>query len=118
MVVLFGYRTKWAIKDGILYKVPCVLTVGVEDDYPQFGRVESIYIVDSNSVYFHLRLMNTVDFNIHHHLYIVELTSSYKTLCFADLYYVFPLHLRRSTVNNSSCLCVIPKHHILHSLQQ
>lgn len=76
MIVLFGYRTKWAMKDGILYMVPCVLTVGVEDDYPQFGRVESIYIVDSNSVYYHLRLMNTVDFNIHHHLYVVELTST------------------------------------------
>ena len=118
MIVLFGYRTKWAIKDGILYKVPCVLTVEIDDDYPQFGRVESIYIADSNSVYFHLRMMNTVDFNIHRHFYIVELSSNYKTVRFTDLYYVFPLHLRRSVVNNSSCLCIIPKHHILHSLQQ
>ena len=116
--LLFGYRTRWAIRDGILYKVPCVLTVRVEDDYPQFGRVESIYVVNTNSVYFHLRLMNTLDFNIHRHLYIVEVACSYKTVCFADLYYVFPLHLRQATVNNSSCLCVIPKHHILHSLQQ
>ena len=43
---------------------------------------------------FHLRLMNTVDFNIHRHIHIVELASSYKSVCFADLYYVFPLHLR------------------------
>ena len=90
---MYIYRTKWAKKDGILYKNPCVLTIGVEDDYPQFGRLESVFIADSNSVYFHVRLMKTLEFNVHRHLYLVDLTSSYKTVCFTHLYYPFPLHL-------------------------
>ena len=85
-------------------------------DYPQFGRVEIIYIADSNSVYFHLRIMNTVDFNIHRHFYIIELSSSYKTVSLiCTMSSPYTLHLRRSVVN-SNCPCAIPKHHILHSL--
>jgi len=43
---VYVYRTKWAKKDGILYKNPCVLTIGVEDDYTQFGWLESMFIAD------------------------------------------------------------------------
>ena len=94
-----------------------MLTLGVENDDPSFGRVEAIYIANSNTVYFRVEVMCTLQYSTHRHLYIVEKTHNFKTIYFESLYSVFPLHLRRVIVNGSVSLCVIPKYHILNSLQ-
>ena len=41
---------------GITYKKPCALLVGVEDESPQFGLLQGIYVVDNNRVVFRVRL--------------------------------------------------------------
>ena len=94
-----------------------MLTLGVENDDPLFGRVEAIiYTLPTQTlhVYFHIEVIRTLQFSTHHHLYIVDKTHNFKTIkfCFESLYSVFPLHLRRVTINGSVCLCVIPKYHI------
>ena len=45
-------RTSWVKVNGILYKPTCVILSGVKDEYPVFGKVECIYIVNSNDVFF------------------------------------------------------------------
>ena len=44
---------------GILYKRPCVLLLGVDDDYPLFGRLREIFIFNSSRVFFYVDVMQT-----------------------------------------------------------
>ena len=101
-----------------MYKPSCVLTLGIEDDYPQLGRVENIYITNDNTINFHVRIMNTVTYNVHRHLYVVTLTTNYMTVTISSLYSIFPLYLRSVTIDRSVHFCIIPKYHILNTLQQ
>jgi hypothetical protein len=34
----------------MMYKKPCALLFTVEDDYPQFGELQDLYVVDANRV--------------------------------------------------------------------
>ena len=83
----------------------------MEEDNPLFGRVEDIYIVNTNDVHFKVELLSTVEFNYHHHCFVVEYTHSQKIVYISSLYSVFPLYLRNSSISGHARLCVIPKHH-------
>ena len=34
------YRPNWVKVDGITYQKPCAVLLGVDDDYPLFGRLD------------------------------------------------------------------------------
>ena len=44
------YRTKWVKANGIEYKCGIGVILNVEDDLPQVGYVQDIYIVNENFV--------------------------------------------------------------------
>lgn len=104
-------------KNGLLYKPSCVLVLQIEDDYPVFGQLQSIYVVDSNAIFFSIQLYKTFDYNTHCHAYLVSVTPTLKTIHFSSLYSVFPLVLRKLSVDDHLHRCVVVKHHLLHSLQ-
>lgn len=110
------YRTSWVKKDNILYKPSCVVILGVEDEYPLFGKVQDIYIVDSSRVYFCVRLLSTLEFNSHRHVYLVKLTTSTSIVCISSLCNVFPLSLRKISINGTLYLSLVVKYHIANTL--
>ena len=78
-------RTKWAKVDGILYKPEGAVVLEVVDDYPVFGQIQSIFVVDW-VVFLHVCIIRTVSFNNHIHAYIVKRTPTLKTLPVRSLY--------------------------------
>ena len=83
----------------ILYKPTSGILCGIKDEYPLFGKVDSIYIVNTNDVFFKLVGLSTIEFNEHRHLYVVEKTTETKTINVSTLYSPFPLHLWRTAIN-------------------
>lgn len=102
---------------GILYKQSCVVVLRIEDDYPVFGQVKDIYVVNSYDVHFRVKLLSTDQFNTHCHSYFVSLTTNYCTIQASSLLDVFPLYLRKISLNGKLHQCINVKHHILHSVQ-
>ena len=106
-------RTKWAKLNGQVYKPPCAVVLGVEDDYPVFGQVDGIYAVESRLVA-EVNVMTTAQFSVHYHGYVVERTSTYKIVRLSSLHSPFPLHVRKLP---NLDLIIIMKHHITGTLQ-
>ena len=106
-------RCKWVRVNETMYKPPCAVVLGVEDDDPVFGQVKQVYIVDSNRVVLYVQVMHTTGFNQHFHAYMIEGTHVYKTVLVDILYSPFPLHIRRLHI----CQIIIVKHHIVGTLQ-
>lgn len=93
-------RTKWVKVDGILYKPEGAVVLELIDDYPVFGKIQSIFVVDC-VVFLHVCVIRTVSFNSHIHAYIVKRTPTLKTLPVRSLYSPTVLHIRRFTNNGS-----------------
>lgn len=51
-----------------MYKPSCVVVLRIEEEYPVFGKVEDIYVSDSNVVYFHVQLLSTIQYSSHYHM--------------------------------------------------
>ena len=106
--------SKWAVINSIMYKPLCAVVLGVEDDYPVFGKIMEIFIKEDNTVIFNVKVMRTVHFLKHHHAYAIEQTDTLKLVtfdCFCD---PFPLHIRKFS---SLGQIIIVKHHIVGTLQ-
>ena len=68
-----------------MYKKPCALLIAVEDDYPQFGLLQGIYVVDNNRVLFRVRLCATEGFDSHQHVFTILCTSMYRLVKIEEL---------------------------------
>lgn len=110
-------RTSWVKKNGLLYKPSCAVVLRIENDYPLFGQVQNIYVVDSNDVFLSVKLLVTFDYYAHCHAYLVSVSHTIETVRISSLFSVFPLMLRNLCVHGHLHRCVVVKHHILHSLQ-
>lgn len=115
----FLCRTRWIRICGTLYKPSCVVVLGVEDDYPVFAEVKGLFVVNSLQPHFEIVKLKTIEFNSHHHFYVVERPSPLHALCVThkNLLDPHPLHLRRASVCGHVCLSVVVKHHILGIVQ-
>ncbi len=100
--------------NGQLYKAPCALVLGVEDDSPVFAQVNAVYVVDRTRVVADVNLMATKAFNMHYHAYVIEKTVTQRTVVLDTLHNPFPLHVRK--LANSKRVIVV-KHHISGTLQ-
>ena len=76
---------------GITYKSPCSVVLRVEDDYPVFGHLKGIYVINDN-IALHVWVAETPTFDDHHHSYILKSTESIETMPFKRLYNPSPLH--------------------------
>ena len=109
-------RTAWVKHDGILYKPAAVIVLGVDNDVPVFGKIEQIYIVNTNDIYFNVRILSTVKYNEHRHIFLVHTPNDCNTIKISMLHNSFPLHLRRVNINGHLHSCVVLKYHIVNSL--
>lgn len=106
------HRVNWVKVEGITYKSPCSVVLRVEEDYPVFGHLKGIYIVNDN-VTLHVRVTETITFDEHHHSYILKATKSFETVPVKKLYDPWPLHCRKLEVDGKMQQMIILKHHIL-----
>ena len=58
-------RTAWVKHNSIHYQPVAVVILNVEDDMPVFGRIERIFIVNSNDVFFYVKLLLTIQYSNH-----------------------------------------------------
>ena len=103
---------------GITYKKPCALIIGVDDDYPQLGILQGIYVADNNRVVFRVRLCATELFNSHYHAFKISNTSSYKLVQVQELYNPHPVHIRTISSSTTVQQVVVMKYHIYGTLQE
>ena len=59
--------------NGITYKNPCSVVLGVENDSPVFGHLQGLYVL--NNISLHVRVANIIMFDEHHHTYVVKSTD-------------------------------------------
>lgn len=100
--------------DGILYQKPCALLLGVDDDYPLFGRLDDIFIID-NRFLFSVTLLNTLLFNHHYQGYVIDQTSNTNIIAHSQLLSPFPMHIH--SLPSQTLKIIICKHHICGTLQ-
>ena len=70
--------------------------------------------IEANFIFFELR---TIEFDIHHHVYIVEHSSIYETVNSNTLYTPVPLKLRHITIFHHRLLGIVPKHRIVQTVE-
>ena len=97
---------------GILYKRPCVLLLGVDDDYPLFGRLREIFILNSSRVFFYVDVMQTSLFLSHYHAYHITDCTLDRVISLTNLYSPFAMHIHHIIVNSLSEQIVVPKYHV------
>lgn len=92
----YCFSVKWAIANGVEYRKPAVLIVGVDDDEdPIFAHIEEIFVV-CTQLYFKVSMDSIVHYSAHYHAYVTIPTFpvAYKLIELDNLYSPFPLHPR------------------------
>ncbi len=101
---------KWINVYGTLYKKPCALIVGTQNDLPLFGELQNLLTVNGK-VYFHVQLFKTIHFNDHYHAYLVESSTDYRTVCHSELACHSPIHIRHLRVCQQGQKALVLKYH-------
>ena len=112
-IMVCFFRANWVKVNGITYRPSNIIVLGVEDDYPKFGKVLAVYVVGANRILLDTEILLTEGHAHHFHGYTVRHSGSeHKLLCLRDLYIPFPLDLRRVCYQGSTMLLVVTKYHI------
>lgn len=92
--MVFYQRANWIKLFGTLYKPSCCVVMGFQDDMPKFGEISDILVLGED-VSFILYKYTTLFFDEHFHAYVVEKSTSNKTIIHVhDLLSFMPLHFR------------------------
>ena len=93
----------------ITYTPFCAVVLGVEDDDPILKQMQAfyMYIVETNRILLHVQVMHTVDYNVHFHVDVIELSDVFKTVVLDKLYSPLPLHVRRLPIRHNVCKVII-----------
>lgn len=108
MYTLF-FRANWVSIGGTVYKKPCVLLLTTREDYPIYGKLEEIYVINSMP-HFYVQVLTTVKYCDHFHCFIVQLSGVKLAVLHADLHSFIPSNLR--TLPSCTTLCVVPNYHV------
>ena len=98
--------------EGISYRKACALLIGVENNYPLFGRLEDIFVVNSR-VLFYVTMLETEYFNDHLHAYVITDTSNRSIVLSTQIQSHIPMHIHRVHSRENEVLTVIVcKYHV------
>ena len=100
-------RSKWVKVCGTTYKKPCVVVVGIDEEFPLFGKITSVYIIDEIIV-FSVLLLYTCTYNPHYHAFEVKNSTEICFVQYENLVSHISLHLK----NNCDSLMVPIKHRL------
>ena len=116
-ITFYRCRANWVKVTVTTYRPSGIIVLGIEEDYPKFGLVLAVYVVRTNRILLHTKILQTQQLAHHYRGYIVEHSSSeHKMFYLDDLYNPFPLHHRRLQCDGSTKLLVVTKHHICKAL--
>ena len=76
------------------YKKPCALVLGMRDEWPVFGKLDEVYVLNSNSVYFNIQPLETIEYSSHFHCYIVKVSDSLTQIVSHKSLFSFVPHVR------------------------
>ena len=112
--MFFNCRAKWVTIAGQKYQPMCIVILGVNEDYPVFGQVQELYMIDTTKpIMAIVTVMPTLTFNVHYHGNILGYCTSSKAISLKKLHSPFPLHARRCPNGDK---LVVMKHHISGTL--
>ena len=97
---------------GVLYKSPCAVLLGVDDDYPQYGRVIEITVVNSSCVMFNVCVMKTISFLSHYSAYCLSSSPVTRVIPLSKLHSPFPVHVYHVLCSDVMEPVVVPKWHV------
>ena len=88
------------------------MVLGVEDDYPVFGHLKGIFVLNHN-VHLYVQVAETKTFHEHYHAYVVRATNVFKTVPVHTLFNPWPLHCRKLYTEGHYKQMIVVKHHVL-----
>ena len=106
------HRARWIKVAGVLYKSPCAVLLKLENDYPQYGQVIEILVVNSFCVMFNVCVMTTVSFLSHFNAYFVSPSPVHRVIPLSKLHSPFPVHIYHVVCSGVTKQVVVPKFHI------
>ena len=72
-----------------------------------------MYIVGTNRIVLHTRILETVEHTHHFHTYVITRTTNFKIITPHDLYTPSLLHVRQLRADGCNKLVLVPKYAIL-----
>ena len=96
---------------GTLYKKSCTLVAKMDTDYPVFGKLLNIFVINYNEVYFEVQVLNTLEFNYHYHCFVLQKSSVKSTVKYNNLFSFKPHHIRTMPVCHSIIHYIVPKYY-------
>ena len=106
------HRARWIKVAGVLYKSPCAVLLKLENDYPQYGQVIEILVVNSFCVMFNVCVMTTVSFLSHFNAYFVSPSPVHRVIPLSKLHSPFPVHIYHVVCSGVTKQVAVPKFHI------
>ena len=88
-----------------------VLLLKMKDEFPIFGKLTDIYMVNS-SVSFYVQVLDTLQFNHHFHCYVIKPSSEMLIVKHSELHSFLPHHVR-TIPGCTGLFCVVGHHHFL-----
>ena len=100
--------------NGVLYKKPCAILLGVHEDFPQFAQVEDVFVKQNNTVVLLVKLFISHVFLHHYRGYKVCITEEYRIVCSQTLSSPLLFHVRRISTGDT---VIVVKYHICGTLE-
>lgn len=103
--------------EGTTYKNECALLLSIKDDYPIFGQIKEIFILEASQVVFHVKHFHTDIFSQHFHAFIIIPTNTYSVVTPSALHHPFTHHIHKLILHDGNAQAIILKHHVSGTLQ-
>ena len=108
------HRTRWIKANGQLYKPLNAVVIGTDEDCPQFGVIQNIYIAECKSL-LEVEQYKTLSFLHHYHGYEVKLISQLSSVIDIDnLVSHIPLII--SHLSHINKFIVVLKYHVCNTM--
>ena len=103
--------------EGITYKKDCALLLSIEDDYPVFGLLREIFVLEGSQVVFHVKQFRTQSFSHHFHAFIISPSDTHTVVSVSALHHPFTHHIHRLVSHQHTAQAIVLKHHVPGTLQ-
>ena len=102
------FSTKWVKVNGIEYKCGVGVILDVENDLPQVGYVQDIYIVNCNQIAIHVKIFSST-YEVHYQAYLLHEEEGMTKLVYLNkLFLQTPVHIRTSHVLGTNQYIILP----------
>lgn len=106
--LLYCFRTKWVKTKGNEYKHGVGIMLGVDDDdLPQIGCIQDVYVIDNDKVLFSVKKFSTT-YEPHFRAYVLHEEDVTAFLYLTDVFVRTPVYIRTSRSVGSNKFVILP----------